>query len=250
MLSASLFEQRLRELGSLEEIYLSGGEPFEHPALAQMVRSASAVASSVILYTSGLQIGAAGNEPLPLESLRAVSRAGASRVDVSLYGARAEEHDTVTLTSGSFELTLETLRRLRAERTPFGLHTVLLGPTCDVLPIAELARDLGAARLHVLSLAPQGRGRSLEPVTLSAGTLEGLHRLRREPMGVPLVLSSGVRHALGIFEPTARDRLRAAMLDVHGFLYPGEGRRLPVLRSRSSIADRRLRDLLADMPSI
>lgn len=247
MLGAEMFEQRVLGLDHLEEIYLSGGEPFEHPTLARIVRSARRAAGAVVIYSSGVQIRPDGNEPLALEALRAVTAAGASRLDVSLYAASAEEHDAVTLTPDSFELTLETLRRLAAEGTPFGVHLVLQHSTRDVVRVATIARELGAIRLHVLALAPQGRGRALGPVTLPAGLIEELHHLRLQPNGIEIVLSSGVRRALGLCEPTARDMHRALMLDVNGFLYPGEGRRLPLLRSESSIAVRGLRELVAEM---
>lgn len=117
MLDARIFEQRLTELGCLSELYLSGGEPFEHSALEALVRAARTVARTVVVYTSGVRMRPAGNESLPAESLRAVVQAGVSRLDVSLYAARAEDHDAVTQIPGSFDHARETLRLLRV--SPF-----------------------------------------------------------------------------------------------------------------------------------
>jgi MoaA/NifB/PqqE/SkfB family radical SAM enzyme len=247
MLDPALFERRLREFDPLEEIYLSGGEPFEHISLDRIIRSARAAARSVVIYSSGVRIGVEGNEPLPSEALRAASRLGVSRIDVSLYAARAEEHDAVTLTPGSFERTLETLQRLRAEGIPFGVHHVPLGSSSHVSSVANLASRLGAVRLHVLSLAPQGRARSLGALAIPAEVLEDVRRLQRESWPFEVIVSSALRRALGITEPTPRDALRSTMLDVRGFLYPSEGRRLPTLRSRSSFGERPIRELLDEL---
>jgi MoaA/NifB/PqqE/SkfB family radical SAM enzyme len=247
MLEPSLFEKLLRDLAPLDEIYLSGGEPFEHASLATMTRASRQVAQSVVIYSSGVRMGARGNEPLPIDALREVRRAGVSRIDVSLYATRAHEHDAITRTEGSFTLTLETMRRLRAEGIPFGVHHVLLTSHSDVLPLARLAQDLGAIRLHVLSLAPQGRGISLGEVHLSEATRVELRRLLEEPSTLEIVLSSALRRSLGFTKPTARDALKPAMMDVRGFLYPSEGQRLPMLRSRSSLSERAFGDLVADL---
>src|SRR6187402_3024941 len=53
---------RLRELGRIRAVYLSGGEPFEHPGLASLVEAVAELADEVAIYSSGVVLGAAGRE--------------------------------------------------------------------------------------------------------------------------------------------------------------------------------------------
>lgn len=247
MLDPLLLEQHLNDLDFLEDLYLSGGEPFEHPALREIIYSSRKVARNVVVYSSGVRMSDAGNEPLPRDALRMVREAGVSRIDVSLYATQALEHDAVTATKGSFELVMETLRRLSAEQIPFGIHYVPMPAVNNVIAVARIARNLGAVRLHVLSLVAQGRARSLADMGLSESLCSDLLRLVDEPSSFELVLSSQLRRELGLVEPTPRDALQSAMLDVRGFLYPSEGRRLPALRSSSSLGERSFRELAKEI---
>lgn len=247
MLSTSLFQQRMGELPRLKELYLSGGEPFEHSALTQLVSIGSAAANTVVVYTSGVRIGASGIEPIAVADLRSVRDAGVARLDVSVYAPKAESHDWVTQTSGSLECTLETLRRLRAADVPFGIHYVPITDNVDFIGLREWAIEWGATRLHILSLSPQGRGRALQSPNFRRGVLEELRRIYTEKSPIEVVLSSAMRRLLAINTPVSRDALMPAMLDIRGFLYPGEGQRLPVYRSKSSIGSRGIHDLLAEL---
>lgn len=246
MLDARTLVQRLGEVGTLEEIYLSGGEPFEHAEIAAIVEASRRTARTVVAYSSGVWMGPHGDEALPRAVIRSTA-AGVSRVDLSLYAADPDTHDAVTQTPGSFERTLETARRFGEEGIAFGVHHVPVASSGDVVDVAGLATDLGAVRFHVLAVAAQGRARRVAVAEPSAKLLNDLRRLQSRSWPFELVMSAGLRRALGQVEPTPRDMLRTAFLDVRGFLYPGEGERLVSLRGRSSLAQRSLGEMYAEI---
>jgi hypothetical protein len=62
-----------------------------------------------------------------------------------------------------------------------------------------------------------------------------LDEVSRNGAVVPALLSRQLRRRLGHPILTARDTYNTAFLDVKGYLYPGEGWRLPALRSRTSV---------------
>lgn len=250
-LPAALLSEQLQTLPRLHEIYLSGGEPFEHPDILPLIRAASRVASRVIAYSSGTLLrDHPERTPLPEPLLAEARHAGLGRIDFSLYSTEGARHDAVTQTPGSLGLTLESLRNARRAGLPFGVHFVVMKSNAgDLEAVRHLAADLGAARVHVLALAPQGRASArfddLTPGPVVLGRLEQPTRLEPEPRAPELVLSSALRPGL---PATERDGLRTAFMDVQGFLYPDEGKRTRAHRTADSLlSGRSLPELLQQL---
>lgn len=236
LLDIDVLSRRLAELGTLTEVYLSGGEPLEHPRVLDAVRASRRVAGVVVLYSSGVVLRRHRTEAIPREMLANLSEEGVSRVDLSFYSADPTLHDQVTRTPGSFALALESAGRICAAGIPLGIHFVPVCENDQFGGVAALAERLGAASLHVLAVARQGRASLLPARRADHGFLHELRALvAASDLPFALVVSSVLRAELGDRAVTPRDRLRAALVDVRGFLYPGEGWRLPQLRSQDSL---------------
>ncbi len=237
-LPAGLLSEQLLTVSGLREIYLSGGEPFEHPEFIEVVRAASQVAPVVVAYSSGTLLqNSSTPTPLPEQILAEVRDAGLGRIDFSLYSAKSAKHDTVTHVPGSFETTLESIRRAHRVSLKIGMHYVPMGENGeDVEQVASLSASLGASRFHILALTPQGRA-SIRHAELSPNPsiLPKLAKLMHERRDLEIQLSSALRHAIGQNVHTERDKLRTAFLDVHGFAYPSEGCRTPAHRTSGSL---------------
>jgi AdoMet-dependent heme synthase len=142
------------------EFYFTGGEPFLHPELIEILADTLAVAPCTVL-TNGTLFTAAR-----IETLRALSDASpyALEVRVSLDGDRAETHDALR-GAGTFERALAGLRALdRAGLLPIVTVTQLDGhdprermrallrdaglrrPRVKVLPLFRLGRETGRDR--------------------------------------------------------------------------------------------------------
>jgi len=244
MLDTDVLIRRVRELGHLEALYLSGGEPFEHSQLAAIAEALTAHAGEVSIYSSGVMLGEKGPQPLAEGLIRQISRF-VSRVDISLYSLSPDEHDAVTGVKGSLELSLQSIRNLRLYAVPFGIHFVPVHAAGAMLQVAQFAREAGAKRLHVLAVARQGRASALRADS-SEALMSALQLLSRAKLGLEVMLSSQLRQQIGVAS-TARDALRPAFLDVNGHIYANEGARGPAQRSLQTVNDSRVAELLADL---
>lgn len=125
----------LAEAGALS-ISFSGGEALLHPHLLDFVRKAREHSMAVRIKSNGML--------LTEDRVRNLLEAGASDVDVSMYGASAEIHDAFTTKSGSFAKTkagAETAHRLGLKpKISFILHRE---NASQVGAMIQMAADLG-----------------------------------------------------------------------------------------------------------
>jgi MoaA/NifB/PqqE/SkfB family radical SAM enzyme len=235
-LDAPLITSYLAARAPFAEVYVSGGEPFAHPNHLSVIKAARRVADDVVIYSSGTWTDDTGITAIPVPILLAAQDAGASRIDVSLYAASATAHEAVTGVPGSFNATVTCCMQMAEHGIPFGIHFVPVAVP-DVLDVAQLSRELGAARLHVLAVAAQGRATRTSS-TPTPELLNQLLRLLEIEIGLEIVLSSAIRQAIGL-PRTPRDDLETTFVDARGFEYPKEGARSTATRSLHTIGHRR-----------
>jgi len=130
----------------------SGGEPLLRKDLFHAVERAN---------DSGMLCTIASNGTLMTEEIAGkLSKAGIRRVEIGLDGARAETHDFLRNSSGSFEATIQGIRNcanvgfdeLAATMT---LHSKNVNELEETMALAE---KLGATRFYLNRLIPAGRG--------------------------------------------------------------------------------------------
>ncbi len=137
--------------GGIVQTYVEGGEPLAKPGILDILRAA-ARSTMTLLRTHG-----AGLDEAMSWSLAEI---GVGRVLVDLMGGRAETHDAQAGVAGAFAQSCAAVRHLVARGIPTDVLVILTRETAPELQrIAELAADLGAARLGVLRLYPLGRAK-------------------------------------------------------------------------------------------
>lgn len=229
ILDLKTFDSILRSVDQLHEIYLSGGEPFEHPDLIEAIRLAREKSDKVILYSSGNTFRNGIVSPISREQVQSLINEGVHRVDLSVYSMVRERHEEVTKVHGSFDSTIGSIQNLRSLGLPFGIHFVPVSslPSEDLASIAEFAFQSGSARIHVLAPSPQGRAlknfSNFKPSDEFLSTLRSLRNLAISE----LVISSSLRESLGEFRPTDRDNWETLFVDCRGRPFPSEGQRAP-----------------------
>jgi radical SAM protein with 4Fe4S-binding SPASM domain len=135
----------------IKEIAFSGGEPLLWPHIFEVADSAAKNRLKITIYTSG-NTEKFGDKAKHLYSL------GAFRFIFSLFGSTSSSHEQITRKAGSFERTKSAV----LEAHNFGLiteiHFVPMASNyLELNNVAKLAYQLGASRISVLRLVPQGR---------------------------------------------------------------------------------------------
>lgn len=140
-------------------IEFSGGEPLCHSRILQMVEHASDVGLVPCVYTSGIYPSNGDLKPVPRPLIGRLVEAGLKRVVLSIHGAGPTVHEHINRTPGTFEKTVESIRRLKEQELWVGAHFVPMKPNWkEAEAIAELCARLQVNELAILRFVPQGRG--------------------------------------------------------------------------------------------
>lgn len=149
---------------------ITGGDPFQRPDLADLVRHGTRIGLPVSVSPSG-------TSTLTTSALAGLRDAGARAVSLSLDAAGAAGHDRFRGVDGVYELTMRAWDSALELGLKVQINTAVTGDTVSELPdIAALVRDRGALLWSVFFLVPTGRGqrlRGLDP----AGTEDVLNAL-------------------------------------------------------------------------
>lgn len=140
-------------------VVLTGGDPFERPDLADLVRHGTQIGLSVALSPSV-------TPNVTDERLHELRDAGAKAVSLSLDGARAETHDAFRGIDGTYAATRDAADRVLAAGFRLQVNSTVTRATVVELP--ALLRDvieLGALLWSVFFLVPTGRGQQLQALT-------------------------------------------------------------------------------------
>jgi radical SAM protein with 4Fe4S-binding SPASM domain len=133
------------------DVAFSGGEPLLWPYIFDVVKAAAQHGLNVTIYTSGCADDFTQKATL-------LHTVGASRFIFSVFGATATTHERITRKTGSFVRTQSALQDALTAGLNTELHFVPMSSNYHELTvIARIARNLGASRVSVLRLVPQGR---------------------------------------------------------------------------------------------
>ena len=143
-----------------EVLEISGGEPLLHPNLTDFIEFAKVKGLEVRLYTSGLVgLYSKGISPISREFARKLRGHGLDKMLFNLQGGKAETHERITKTPGSFSIVQQSIRNSKAEFLWVGIHFVPMKPNYrDLYDVIFLCRDLGVDRIGILRFVPQGFG--------------------------------------------------------------------------------------------
>ncbi len=149
---------------------LTGGEALLHPGLEQYIRHAARTGMAVTVKSNGTLLGPA--------TVDRIAAAGASAVDVSLYGSEAETHDAFVKMPGAYQRSVAGALRARDAGLRVRFTFLILRQNADQIgSMTEMA-----ARMEIpYAIDPQIRARhdgsssSLEN-RADRGTLDRLFR--------------------------------------------------------------------------
>lgn len=131
---------------------VTGGEPFAHPDLVQIVRAARDAGMTVTICTNGTLIDE--------QDLDALQQIGGVSCNVSLDGFSAQSHGKFRGNPASFDQTVATVRRLAERGLIKGLLATpnTLAQAGEFAELCTFAKECGAEYVLMNPLASMGRG--------------------------------------------------------------------------------------------
>jgi radical SAM protein len=207
---------------------ITGGDPFQRPDLLELIAHGTRIGVRVAVSPSG-------TPTLTADNLRAVHRAGAVGLSLSLDGSTAELHDGFRGVPGVYRWTLDAWRTARQIGLKVQINTTVTRHNLHDLPdVVRLVQEYGAMLWSAFFLVPTGRGRELAALTpaeaedvlnfvydvgltVPAKTTEA-HHFRRVALQRRVLADLGEDHvaALGLGPLYRELRDRAAALGLDG----------------------------------
>lgn len=174
--------QQLRDLGVFS-LSLSGGEIFMRKDIEEILDFLKVQRFVVTLYTNGTLL----NRKL----IDKISTLNPFSVEISIYGATADVHDAITRKTGSFQKTIESIKKLSEAHVPVIFKGFLLKDNFHQRwQMAELADSLGVLRAFDFNLIPMENG-SIS--NLSTGlAIKQLRKIYQEVATEGLILRNNV----------------------------------------------------------
>lgn len=152
----------------VSRLTLTGGEPFVHPDLLGICRTA---------VNTGLPVGICTNGTLVTDAqIRALRELGSVHVNVSFDGFRAESHDRFRGRRSAFATTLDAARRLAGAQL---LQGILSTPNRWTTPeefgqLCEFAVEVGARYVLMNPLSSLGRGVRSQHLAAAESTMRAI----------------------------------------------------------------------------
>lgn len=148
----------------LERLTISGGEPVLYDELFQVLEYAGLRGIKFAVYSCGVIKDDEENlAPLNEKIVKQLKASGIGKVIFSIQGESATTHEYITRVTGSFTLTLESIKRVLSAGIPVELHFVPMSVNVHEIPgVLALASSLGIRQMSLLRLVQQGRCRASE----------------------------------------------------------------------------------------
>lgn len=160
----------------LGAVKVTGGEPFLHPQMVEILYGIKAMGLGLRMETNGTLIG-------PREA-RALKDNEVS-FSISIDGPDAELHDDLRGVKGSFKRTLKGTEHIRAEGLSFQVIMSLhRGNLHGLVDMVDFVQDLGATSLKINPITLSGRADEMKErgeLLTVAETLDAYHALKQHP---------------------------------------------------------------------
>lgn len=186
----------LHDKYGLEEVSLSGGEPFLHPNIFEMIEHLTSLGIRSVIFTSGIklrpqlnidmsklsepeqkiitQIG--GNRFCELTKLDfyELEKRGLNRIVFDFQASDVDTYNKLMGTKNQFCNIAKSILNAGTSKIETDVHFIPLKDNFEQLPdIIELLNIAGIKNLSLLKFVPQGRGKeNIEQLTLSASEQE------------------------------------------------------------------------------
>ena len=150
----------------LKGVKLTGGEPFTHPRIIDIIGFINSEKLFLSIETNGLVCSK--------DIVETISKSEDVFVSVSLDGAKSQTHDWIRGIKGSFDSACNTIRMLcDAGVHPQVIFSVMRKNSNEIYDFIKLNEDLGTKSIKINIVQPTARGKNLHEMneTLSISEL-------------------------------------------------------------------------------
>lgn len=136
----------------LHTVKITGGEPFLHPKLRDILS---------LFHNAGIHINCETNGTLITKNLASFlkNRSSINFISVSIDGYYSDTHDNFRQSKGSFELTIKGIRSLIEEGfKPQLIYTIHKNNYSEISQFLDMATKLGCGSVKFNHIHPMGRG--------------------------------------------------------------------------------------------
>lgn len=142
----------------VNRVCLSGGEPFLHKDLKNIVTYIKQLGMEVNIYSSGITEVDDHITYITADEFSDLKKRGLSKIMFNLQSYESSRYDEIMRTTGRFEIVKESIRNAIQTGIYTEIHFVPMKINIgDIDGIVELAREMNINKVSFLKLVPHGR---------------------------------------------------------------------------------------------
>lgn len=143
-----------------KRLCLSGGEPFLHTDIVEIIQYAVDKGLILDIYSSGIVGEHNQEQPIEKELLCQCKKAGLNRIIFNLQATRSDIYDSIMQTKHNFKNLLESIKRTQECGIETELHFVPMKQNFkEIDNVIQLAKQLDVCQISFLKLVPHGRAK-------------------------------------------------------------------------------------------
>lgn len=161
-----------------KRLCLSGGEPFLHPNIVEVIEYAAQKGLIVDVYSSGIVGERNLEKSISKEMLGKCKQSGLNRIMFNVQAADPEVYDTIMNTKGKYDLLIQSIINAEECQIDTEIHFVPMKQNYNqVTNVVKLADKLNVCCVSFLRLVPHGRAKdNKDKIMLSDDELRNIQK--------------------------------------------------------------------------
>lgn len=144
----------------VKRVCLSGGEPFLHPDLINIVEFVSQSDATVDVYSCGITLGENGDKEIDLQTLSQLKLAGLNRIMFNLPSVEETKYNQITGSFSHYPMVMQSIRNAISIGLETEIHFVPMKINKDDIDeIVNFALQEKIDQVSFLKLVPHGRAK-------------------------------------------------------------------------------------------